>query len=462
MATDRRDEPNAPERPPKILSRGLGEQSIRRARRARPTSHFPETTSMSRRAIILFAALLLPLQTSAQDLLIPMDDAQADHLKAYGAVYFALDLGMEVDWLLNYRGGSFLAPAVESLAAELRIRGVSFEPVYGSPILAEVESPAVNMAAVRLEKAPKIAVYAPERTLPWDDAVLLALNYAEVPFEQIYDDDVLDGRLGEFDWVHLHHEDFTGQYGKFFAAYRTQAWYQEEQRSAEIAATNRGFQKVSQLKLAVAHAIRSYVLEGGFLFAMCSGSDTFDIALAAAGTDIVPAEMDGDGVSPDAISRLDYSQTLAFQDFSPSFNAMEYEHSDIDVNPPAEFRNPLTDYFTLFDFSAKWDPVPAMLTQNHVASIRGFMGQTTGFRQSLIKAGIVTMAQAPGGNSVRYLYGPLGRGFFAFYAGHDPEDYQHFVGDQPTDLNLHRHSPGYRLILNNVLFPAARKQPQKT
>lgn len=404
----------------------------------------------------------LPLTSSAQDLLIPMDETQADHLKAYGAVYYALDLGMEVDWLLNYRGGSFLAPGVDALATELRIRGVSFELVSGGPILAEVESPAVNMAAVRLEKAPKIAVYAPNQTLPWDDAVLLALTYAEVPYEQIYDDDVLDGRLGEFDWVHLHHEDFTGQYGKFFAAYRTQGWYQEQQREAELAAEARGFEKVSQLKLAVARAIRTYVAEGGFLFAMCSGTDTFDIALAASGTDIVPAEMDGDGFSSDAVSRLDFSQTLAFQNFTPSFNAMEYEHSDIDVSPPGELRNPLVDYFTLFDFSAKWDPVPAMLTQNHVASVRGFMGQTTSFRRSLIKPGVVVMAEAPGRDAVRYLYGPMGRGFFAFYAGHDPEDYQHFVGDQPTDLNLHRHSPGYRLILNNVLFPAAKKQPQKT
>ncbi len=404
----------------------------------------------------------LPLTSSAQDLLIPMDETQADHLKAYGAVYYALDLGMEVDWLLNYRGGSFLAPGVDALATELRIRGVSFELVSGGPILAEVESPAVNMAAVRLEKAPKIAVYAPNQTLPWDDAVLLALTYAEVPYEQIYDDDVLDGRLGEFDWVHLHHEDFTGQYGKFFAAYRTQGWYQEQQREAELAAEARGFEKVSQLKLAVARAIRTYVAEGGFLFAMCSGTDTFDIALAASGTDIVPAEMDGDGFSSDAVSHLDFSQTLAFQNFTPSFNAMEYEHSDIDVSPPGELRNPLVDYFTLFDFSAKWDPVPAMLTQNHVASVRGFMGQTTSFRRSLIKPGVVVMAEAPGRDAVRYLYGPMGRGFFAFYAGHDPEDYQHFVGDQPTDLNLHRHSPGYRLILNNVLFPAAKKQPQKT
>ena len=416
---------------------------------------------IARFSILLFL-LLVPALLSAQDLLIPMDESQSDHLKAYGAVYWALEEGMEVDWLLNYRGGSFLATASDAFATELTIRGVSYQPVNGSPILLEVESPAVNMAAVRLEKVPRIAVYAPDQTLPWDDAVLLALTYAEVPYEQIYDDDILDGRLGEFDWVHLHHEDFSGQYGKFFASYRTQAWYQQQQREAEAAATARGFDKVSDLKLAVAQTIKQYVFDGGFLFAMCSGTDTFDLALAAHNTDIVPAEIDGDGIAPNALEALDFSQTIAFTNFTPSFNPMEYEHADIDISPPPQLRTPLTDYFTLFDFSAKWDPVPAMLTQNHVASVRGFMGQTTGFRASLIKPGVVTMAQSPGGDSVKYLYGPVGQGFFAFYAGHDPEDYQHFVGDQPTDLSLHRHSPGYRLILNNVLFPAARKQPQKT
>ena len=414
------------------------------------------------RSLLVLLLLLTVRATAAQDLLIPMDEAQSDHLKAYGAVYWALDREIEVDWLLNYRGGAFLAPADAAFADELRVRGVSFEGVNGGPIRAEVESPAVNRALVRLEKAPTIAVYAPQQTLPWDDAVLLALTYAEVPYEQIYDGDILDGRLAEFDWVHLHHEDFTGQYGKFFGAYRTQPWYQQQQQEAEADARARGFAKVSQLKLVVARAIRDYVMGGGFLFAMCSGTDTFDIALAAHATDIVPPELDGDGIAPDARARLDFSQTLAFENFTPSFNALEYEHSDIDVSPPPELRNPLTDYFTLFEFSAKWDPIPSMLTQNHVASIPGFMGQTTAFRHDLVKPGIVVMAQAPASQAVRYLYGPLGQGFFAFYAGHDPEDYQHFVGDPPTDLSLHRHSPGYRLILNNVLFPAARKQPQKT
>lgn len=414
------------------------------------------------RSLCLALLAVLAVPASAQDVLIPMDDAQADHLRAYGAVYWALDQGVEVDWLLNVRGGSFVAQADAELQTELRARGVSFEPVDGSATVAQAEAGTANTAVVRLEKAPKIAVYAPKQTLPWDDAVLLALTYAEVPYEQIYDDDILGGRLGEFDWVHLHHEDFTGQYGKFYAVYRGQAWYQQQQQEAEQAARAHGFAKVSQLKLAVAEAIKGYVENGGFLFAMCSGTDTFDLALAAAGVDIVPPEMDGDGITPNVAAQLDFSRTLAFQDFAPVLNPMEYEHSDLDAPPPPQLRNPLTDYFTLFEFSARWDPVPAMLTQNHVASVRGFMGQTTAFRAEAVKPGVVVLAESPTTGTVRYLYGPAGQGFFAFYAGHDPEDYQHLVGDPPTDLALHKNSPGYRLILNNVLFPAAKKQPQKT
>lgn len=398
---------------------------------------------------------------AAQDLLIPMDESQSDHLKAYGAVYWALADGLGVDWLLNYRGGAFLAPDTPGMRDELRARGVSYSAASGADITAEVETPAANTSIVRLEKAPKIAVYAPGQTLPWDDAVLLALTYAEVPYEQIYDDEILDGKLGDYDWLHLHHEDFTGQYGKFYSAYRGQPWYQQQQREAEASARQHGHQKVSQLKLEIVQTIRAYVAEGGFLFAMCSGTDTFDIALAAHATDIVPAQMDGDGVASGAEQALDFSETIAFQDFRPSFNPMEYEHSDLDAPPPQALRNPLTDYFTLFEFSARYDPVPSMLTQNHVASVRGFMGQTTAYRADALKPGIVVLAEHPTG-TVRYLYGPVGRGFFAFYAGHDPEDYQHMVGDPPTDLALYPDSPGYRLILNNVLFPAAKKQPQKT
>ena len=413
---------------------------------------------------LLLLLLAAPLAT-AQDLLVPMDEAQSDHLKAYGAVYWALERGVEVDWLLNERGGSFLAPASEAFAAELRVRGVSFEVLDGAGaarLVARVEDEQNNAAMVRLEKAPKIAVYSPKQKLPWDDAVTLALTYAEVPYDLVYDGEVLDGDLADYDWLHLHHEDFTGQYGKFYASYRAAPWYREQQRDAEADARERGFAKVSHLKLAVAQTIQRYVSEGGFLFAMCSGTDTFDLALAAAGTDIVPAPFDGDAVDADAASRLDYDRTFAFTGFTPSFNPMEYEHSDVDVTPPPALRNPAVDYFTLFDFSAKVDPVPTMLTQNHVASVKGFMGQTTNFRKSLVKPSVVVLAEAPGRAEVRYLYGPHGQGFFAFYSGHDPEDYQHFVGDPPTDLALHRNSPGYRLILNNVLFPAAKKQKQKT
>ncbi|MGB3543826.1 asparagine synthetase B [Rubrivirga sp.] len=410
----------------------------------------------------LFLALAVACAPAAQDILIPMDDEQSDHLRAYGAVYWALDNGLDVDWLLNVRGGSFVIPAGGGIQTELRGRGVRFEDVDGALATAAAESPAANTSVVRLEKAPRIAVYAPDQTLPWDDAVLLALTYAEVPYEQIYDGDVLEGRLGEFDWVHLHHEDFTGQYGKFYSVYNGHAWYQQQQLEAEASAQALGFSKVSELKLAVARTIRSYVSEGGFLFAMCSGADTFDLALAAGGLDIVPPQMDGDGTTPGAPDLLDFSQTIAFQDFRPVMNALEYEHADIDVAPPPSLRSPLTDYFTLFDFSARYDPVPTMLTQNHVSTVAGFMGQTSAFRADALKPGVVVLGESPTTGAVRYLYGPAGQGFFAFYGGHDPEDYQHFVGDPPTDLALHRTSPGYRLILNNVLFPAAKKQPQKT
>ncbi len=412
-------------------------------------------------ALVVVASPCVP----AQSFLIPMDETQTDHLKAYGAAFWVLERGGELDWLLNYRGGSFLTNASPTLEEELRVRNVLFQTVSAGEsarILAEVESEAANTSSVRLEKAPKIAVYAPDQTLPWDDAVMLALTYAEVPYELVYDDEVLDGKLSEYDWLHLHHEDFTGQYGKFFAMYRNQPWYIEQQRRAEADAHRRGFRKVSQLKLAVTQHIRSYVEQGGFLFAMCSGTDTFDIALAAHQTDIAPAPYDGDAIDPDALDKLDFSQTLAFEHFKPSFNPVEYEHSDIDVAPPPQLQRPELDYFTLFEFSAKWDPVPTMLTQNHVSTIKGFMGQTTSFAKELLKPNVVVLAQFPGRDYVRYIHGTLGRGTFAFYAGHDPEDYRHLVGDPPTDLSLHRNSPGYRLILNNVLFPAAKKKKQKT
>ncbi len=426
---------------------------------------FDDLRTASLVAMIAALSMAIAPSSQAQDILVPMDAVQADHLKAYGVTYWALTKGIEVDWLLNYRGGSFLIPYDNAVEQELRVRGVSFERTSGAQsaaIIQDVESESNNTAVVKLEKAPRVAVYAPEQTLPWDDAVLLALTFAEVPHELIYDEDVLDGKLAEYDWLHLHHEDFTGQYGKFYT-FRSLPWYIEQQRQAEATARSRGFQKVSQLKLAVAQTIRRYVADGGFLFAMCSGTDTFDIALAAADTDIVPQEYDGDPIDTDALSQLDFDQTFAFHNFRPIFNANEYEHANIDAGlPPAQIRNPATDYFTLFEFSAKWDPVPTMLTQNHVSSVKGFIGQTTNFRKETVKPGVVVLAEAPGRNEVRYLHGTFAQGTFTYYGGHDPEDYQHYVGDPPTDLNLHKNSPGYRLILNNILFPAARKKKQKT
>ncbi len=414
-------------------------------------------------ALLLAGPLAFP--SAGQDVLIPMDEEQDDHLKAYGAVYATLEMGQKVDWLLNYRGGSFMTTATEGVAQELRSRGVSFERVDGSTaskLIGKVEADGSNMSVVPLEKAPKIAVYAPSSAVPWDDAVRLALEYADVPHDVIYDDAVLNGELDQYDWLHLHHEDFTGQFGKFIR-YRNEPWYVKKQNRARELAREHGFQKVSQLKLAVAQRIRDYVSKGGFMFSMCSGTATFDIALAAHQTDIVPEAYDGDPVDPNALDQLDYGPTLAFTDFRPNLNAQEYEHSNVDVGPPpSRMRDPSLDYFTLFDFSAKWDPVPSMLTQNHVATVKGFVGQTTSFNADLVKEDVVVLAKPPERNQVRYLHGTLGQGTFTFYAGHDPEDYQHFVGDPPTDLSLHPNSPGYRLILNNILFPAAKKKKQKT
>ncbi|MFB6229954.1 MAG: asparagine synthetase B [Salinibacter sp.] len=423
-----------------------------------------------RTTVLSLLALLLVvpatgLSAQAQDLLIPMDEKQSDHLKAYGAVYATLQKGQTVDWLLNYRGGSFLTEASDPVKRELRARGVSFQTVGGgqkAEIISKVESEGSNMSVVPLEKAPKIAVYAPDGAVPWDDAVRLALKYAEVPHDVIYDEEVLDGKLSSYDWLHLHHEDFTGQFGKFIR-YRNEPWYIQKQKKARAAAKKFGFEKVSELKLAVAERIQKYVKQGGFLFSMCSGTETLDIALAAHKTDIVPKAYDGDPVDPNALQKLDYSNTFAFRDFTPNLKAREYSHSNLDVGPPPKrIRDPSLDYFTLFEFSAKWDPVPTMLTQNHVATVKGFVGQTTAYREDMIKEDVVVLGEAPDRPQVRYIHGTLGRGTFTFYAGHDPEDYQHFVGDPPTDLSLHPNSPGYRLILNNILFPAAKKKKQKT
>jgi len=398
-------------------------------------------------------------------LLIPMDLSQSDHLKAYGVAYWALQEAQDVEWLLNYRGGAFLMDYTDALVHECRLRDVSFAGVGAGDVarvLAEVQSG--NMEVVRLETAPRIAVYTPPNRQPWDDAVTLALTYAEIPYETLWDEEVLSGGLPEFDWLHLHHEDFTGQYGKFYRSHGTRLWYRQQQAQYEALAKRLGFPKVSGQKGAVARAILRYVRAGGFLFAMCSGTDTFDIALAAQGVDIVDTVYDGDPPEPGAQGKLDFSRTLAFEDFLLILDPMEYEYSDIDVSPKqaTEIRGAEAEAFTLFEFSAKYDPVPTMLTQNHVPVVRGFLGQTTAFRKSRIRKSVTVLGEIPGTESVKYIHGNEGRGTFTFYAGHDPEDYQHFVGDPPTQLALHRNSPGYRLILNNILFPAAKKKKKKT
>ena len=394
-----------------------------------------------------------------------MDLAQKDHLKAYGIAYWILTQDINVEWLLNYRGGSFMLDEFPAITKEARIRGVSVEPMDDQSaigIYAEVD--ANNMEVVLLEKAPKIAIYTPPSKQPWDDAVTLALTYAEVDYEMLWDDEVFLGKLDRFDWLHLHHEDFTGQFGKFYRNFHNAPWYVDQQQEFETMAKRLGFTSVSEEKKAVARTIRDYVGKGGFLFAMCSATDSYDIALAAEGVDITEAVIDGTPADPNAENRMDYSKSFAFREFTIITDPFVYEFSDIDV-PPSDrptTRGAEADYFTLFEFSAKYDPVPAMLTQNHVGIVKGFMGQTTGFRRSLIKNHVLIMGEVEGDEQVKYLHGNYGRGSFTFLGGHDPEDYQHFVGDPPTDLALHRNSPGYRLILNNILFPAARKKERKT
>ena len=404
--------------------------------------------------------------SSAQKILIPMDLTQIDHLKAYGAAYWVLQRGVDVDWLLNYRGGSFLTKASDSLENELRVRGVSFQKVSESEVLIIQKTIADNnMESVKLEKAPNIAVYSPPNKQPWDDAVTLVLTYAEIPYTVIWDEEVLAGKLDEYDWIHLHHEDFTGQYSKFYPVYGNTPWYIEDQMLCEAAAKKLGFSKVSDEKKAVVRAVRDYVAKGGFMFAMCSACDSYDIALAAEAVDIVAPMYDGDPADPDCQKKLDFSKTFAFTNFTLNTNPLEYEFSDIDYPPGTDatwISNEAADYFRLFEFSAKFDPVPTMLTQNHAAVIKGFMGQTTGFRRELIKKSVIVMGEMENSPLVKYIHGNYGKGTFTFYGGHDPEDYTHYVGDPPTQLSLHKNSPGYRLILNNVLFPAAKKKPRKT
>jgi hypothetical protein len=421
---------------------------------------------MKKLIFVLILQLLTACVFSQQKLLIPMDaNSQTDHLRVYGIAYRHLLKGKELDWLLNYRGGSFMFDYSEALVNECKEKGVSYEPISGTQaaqIYAEVQDEKNNMDVVRLEKAAKLAVYVPPNALPWDDAVRLALDYAEIPYDKVWDEEVLEGKLKNYDWLHLHHEDFTGQYGKFYAAFATAPWYQEQVKTNEDMAKKLGFKKVSQLKLAVVKKLREYVINGGFLFTMCSGATTPDIALASQYTDICDVMYDGDAEDPDANNKLDYSECFAFQNFKIILNPFVYEYSDLDITNDELLAGPYNDYFTLFDFSAKNDPVPCMLTQDHTAVIKGFLGQESGFHEKFIKPGITILAKNAGTDWVKYVHGNLGRGTFTFYGGHDPEDYQHAVGAPKTDLSLHKSSPGYRLILNNVLFPAARKKKQKT
>jgi len=393
-----------------------------------------------------------------------MDEGQKNHLKAYGIAYYTLQNDIKVDWLLNYRGGSFLIKHYTEIENECSIRGVSYEiiaDVQSTQILTSIASPEVNQDVVRLGKAPKVAIYSPKNKQPWDDAVTLALKYAEIPYQVVYDEEVLSGMLPLFDWLHLHHEDFTGQYGKFYVSFKNATWYKEQKRLYEQSAKNAGFSKVSQHKLAVAKKIKEFTFGGGFLFAMCSATDSYDIALAAEGVDICAHMFDGDAPDPNAQEKLNFEKTFAFKDFTLVKNPNQYEFSSIDATQTRRIKREI-DFFTLFDFSAKWDPVPTMLCQNHMQVIAGFMGQTTSFKKQHIKSNVLVMGETNATNEARYIHGKFGNGTWTFYGGHDPEDYQHKVGDPPTDLNLHPNSPGYRLILNNILFPAAKKKKQKT
>jgi len=417
------------------------------------------------RVFLIICCFLFSFNSIASSILIPMDaESQTNHLKAYGITYWVLNQNVKVKWLLNYRGGSFLIPNAEIFQRECTIRGVNFEIISDSKtaqILEDIASPSQNMESVDLEKAPKIAVYTPKGKLPWDDAVTMVLNYAEIPYETVYDEEVLKDELILYDWLHLHHEDFTGQYGKFYRSFRTASWYIEEKAQAEALATKLGYNKVSEAKRAVSKKIRDYVVGGGFMFAMCSATDSFDIALSADGVDICEPMFDGDGSDANYQTLINYNNTLAFKNFTLERSPMVYEFSSIDMTKKRDIPKTL-DYFSLMDFSAKWDVIPTMLNQNHTALVKGFMGQTTSFTREEIKSNVLILGENKSNSEAKYIHGIKGKGFFTFYGGHDPEDYQHRVGDPKTELSLHPTSPGYRLILNNILFPAAKKKKQKT
>ncbi len=418
---------------------------------------------MKYKVAIIFS--ILSLQSFATRILLPMDESQKNHLKAYGLAYWVLQKEIDVDWLLNYRAGSFMLPYSETFERECKIRSITFEVISEgqvTEILTEIAKPDVNMELVKLHKAPKIAVYSPKTKQPWDDAVTLVLSYAEIPYEVVFDDEVLDGKLPLYDWLHLHHEDFTGQYGKFYGQFANAAWYKAEVREAEAMAAKHGFKKVSELKLAVSKKIRDFVSGGGFLFAMCSATDSYDIALAAEGVDICESVFDGDPADYSADSKLDFSKGFAFKNYKLYLDPFVYEYSYIDAMQGTRAVTEDNDYFTLFDFSAKFDMVPTMLCQNHTKTIKGFYGQTTAYRKQFIKNTVLIMGESKALEEARYINGTYGKGTWTFYGGHDPEDYQHMVGEPPTDMNLHPNSPGYRLILNNILFPSAKKKKMKT
>ena len=417
-----------------------------------------------KKSFFIFILICFQLNSWASFLIINMDNTQTNHLKAYGIAFWVLENQQEVNWLLNYKGGSFMMKYKSSIEKECKIRGVSYKviaDVQSSQILREITAPEINQDVVKLEKAPKIAVYSPKSKLPWDDAVTLALTYAEIPYDIVYDQEVLNGSLPLYDWLHLHHEDFTGQYGKFYSAYKNSEWYRNQKKEFEKSANTMGFQKVSKAKLEVVLKIREFTAGGGFLFAMCSATDTYDIALAAKDIDICEYMFDGDGIDPLAQEKLNFDNTFAFKNFTIEKNPNIYEFSSIDATRTRKLSQSL-DFFTLFEFSAKWDPVPTMLCQNHEQVIKGFMGQTTAFKKEYLKSDVLILGETSSVNEARYIHGNFGNGTWTFYGGHDPEDYQHKVGDPKTELELHPNSPGYRLILNNVLFPAAKKKKQKT
>jgi hypothetical protein len=416
------------------------------------------------RLLMIALLLLFSFGARAASILVAMDEDQKNHLKAYGLTFWALKNGVEANWLLNYRGGSFLFTYSETVEKECKIRNVTYQVLTDAAtnnILTTIADNQVNMDIIKLEKAPKMAVYSPKNKLPWDDAVTLVLTYAEIPYDIVYDEEVLKGNLSGYDWLHLHHEDFTGQYGRFWSTFRTSEWYTDDVKLQEKTAKRLGYKKVSQMKLDVALSIRNFCAGGGFLFAMCSGTESFDIALAAEGLDICETMFDGDPADNEAQKKLDYTKTFAFQNFRLDMNPYNYEFSDIDATATRTLER-TEDFFTLFDFSAKWDVIPTMLTQNHDQIIKGFMGQTTAFRKSLLKPHVLVLGESKAADEARYIHGEFGKGQWTFYGGHDPEDYQHAIGDPPTDLHLHPNSTGYRLILNNVLFPAAKKKKQKT